>query len=288
MKYFYDAEFLEGKQRKTILGIPFGKTKPTIDLISIGIVCEDGREYYAISKDFNLKEAWNRWDGEFQEQSGYEKYHQLPKRKKYWIRENVLIPIFFELAEREFHNIHFKDEWTYEGKVVDLEVFKSNKNWTNNFTWLKKLIKKYGKTNISIAKEIKNFCYSDKQTIDFGGQILLGSFIPNEYPNIEFYGYYSAYDHVALCWLFGRMIDLPKGFPMYSKDLKQISDSSYSEAKRRYYNNPINEGKSFISELKLHPIYPKQSNEHNALADAKWNKDLFNFLEKIEYGTIIR
>ena len=57
MKYFIDTEFLEGTQKKW-----FGETKPTIDLISIGIVGEDGREYYAISKDFNIKEAWNRYD----------------------------------------------------------------------------------------------------------------------------------------------------------------------------------------------------------------------------------
>lgn len=27
--------------------------------------------------------------------------------------------------------------------------------------------------------------------------------------------------------------------------------------------------------------YPKQVNEHNAIADAKWNKDLYNFLINI-------
>ena len=37
MKYFYDTEFLEDGR--------------TIELISIGIVAEDGREYYAISED---------------------------------------------------------------------------------------------------------------------------------------------------------------------------------------------------------------------------------------------
>lgn len=37
MKYFYDTEFLEDGY--------------TIDLISIGIVCEDGREFYAVSFD---------------------------------------------------------------------------------------------------------------------------------------------------------------------------------------------------------------------------------------------
>lgn len=37
MKYYYDNEFLyDGR---------------TIDLISIGVVCEDGREYYAVNKD---------------------------------------------------------------------------------------------------------------------------------------------------------------------------------------------------------------------------------------------
>lgn len=40
MKYYLDTEFYED-----------GKT---IDLISIGVVCEDGREFYAVSKDAEL------------------------------------------------------------------------------------------------------------------------------------------------------------------------------------------------------------------------------------------
>ena len=42
MKYFYDTEFLEDGH--------------TFDLISIGIVAEDGREYYAVSKEAD----WDR------------------------------------------------------------------------------------------------------------------------------------------------------------------------------------------------------------------------------------
>lgn len=41
-RYYYDTEFLETGER--------------IHLISIGIVCEDGREYYAISTDLPEKE----------------------------------------------------------------------------------------------------------------------------------------------------------------------------------------------------------------------------------------
>jgi hypothetical protein len=62
MKYFIDTEFLEGTQDKRLLGIKYGKTPPTIDLISIGIVDDNNNIYHAISKDFNLWEAWNRYD----------------------------------------------------------------------------------------------------------------------------------------------------------------------------------------------------------------------------------
>lgn len=48
MKYFLDTEFIESSERKTI------------DLISIGIVAEDGRKYYAISTEFDpsLASEW--------------------------------------------------------------------------------------------------------------------------------------------------------------------------------------------------------------------------------------
>ncbi|GAB3081297.1 polyadenylate-specific 3'-exoribonuclease AS [Corynebacterium aquatimens] len=52
MRYFYDTEFIEDGS--------------TIELVSIGIVAEDGREYYAVSSEFD------------------------PARANHWVRENVL------------------------------------------------------------------------------------------------------------------------------------------------------------------------------------------------------
>lgn len=46
MRYFYDTEFIEDGS--------------TIQLVSIGIVAEDGREYYAVSTDFDSASA-NAW-----------------------------------------------------------------------------------------------------------------------------------------------------------------------------------------------------------------------------------
>jgi uncharacterized protein YjfI (DUF2170 family) len=54
MNYYLDTEFIEGQQSLRLFGIPT-KSLPTIDLISIGIVSQDGREYYAVSKTLILK-----------------------------------------------------------------------------------------------------------------------------------------------------------------------------------------------------------------------------------------
>lgn len=40
---------------------------------------------------------------------------------------------------------------------------------------------------------------------------------------LELWGWYSAYDHVCLAQLFGRMIDLPEFVPMWTNDLRQTA-----------------------------------------------------------------
>ena len=257
-KYFLDTEFLEGTQ-KTF----FGKSKPTIDLISIGIVAEeDGREYYAISKDFNLKEAWNRWQWNTNKNTC-----DIVKRV-YWIRENVLKHIWNELCS--FHigyNISHKHFGTQVRDTRHLAFSYKNLKW---------LIEKYGKTNKQIAEEVVVFVNSEsiKQT----GNCHTASQLTQEgvdtirkgYVEPQFYGYYCDYDWVVFCWLFGKMMNLPKGFPYYCIDLKQILDEQCIKLK---------ETAKTIKELNG---YPKQTNEHNALADARWNFELYKFLQTLK------
>src|SRR5699024_6475205 len=250
MKYYSETEFLEESQNKTFLNFKYGETKSTIDLISIGIVSEDGREYYAVSKDFNLKEAWNRYDVK-------------NNKKVYWIRENVLRPIF--------------DDWVHE-YLTPLD------NWKFTYRNFKKLLRKYGKSTQEISYEIRRFIYLMEthpsfihSTMDIWAEHLLTE------RKIEFYTYYGAYDHVVFCWLFGKMIDLPKGFPKYTKDLKQLLDE-YITNKLLPTENSNNLRKinlTFKQGLKLlknSKNYPKQVNNHNALYDAKWNKKLHEFI----------
>lgn len=189
MKYFIDTEFIEGFHKPI-----FGKRRHFIDLISIGIVCEDGREYYAISKDFNEKDA------------------------DLWVKENVI-------SKLPAKNINLSDPSISPRVKQESLLYKSN---------------------ATIRLELLDFfkCWRDQHFY-------------RAPEGIGVYGYFADYDWVLFCSLFGRMIDLPKGFPMYCRDLKQMmSDRGLgSDWKKR--------------------ACPEPENAHNALADARWNAELY-------------
>lgn len=68
-------------------------------------------------------------------------------------------------------------------------------------------------------------------------------------------GYYAGYNHVCLAQRFGEMINLPEELPMWSCDLQQW---------RNDLDNPT--------------LPPPNENEHNALFDARWIRDSYNWL----------
>lgn len=219
MKYFLDTEFIESFHKPL-----FGKRRHYIDLISIGIVAEDGREYYAISTEFDPKDA------------------------DPWVVQNVIN----KLPAR---NVSFYDSPRLRRDAL---LWKSN-------------------------KRIKN-------------DIL--EFIKGDTP--EFWAYYADYDWVLFCSIFGRMIDLPEGWPMYCRDLKQSIDkrvldciehgSGTPSMIRKYHEECKRLGGRFtvdfrggkfediLEDIKSEATYPKNEDDHNALSDARWNKQLYDFL----------
>lgn len=72
----------------------------------------------------------------------------------------------------------------------------------------------------------------------------------------ELWGYYADYDHVILAQLFGRMVDMPDELPWYTLDLKQ-------EMKR----------------LGVDQLPAQLGVQHHALADARWNKVVYDHLQ---------
>ena len=156
MKYFIDTEFNED-----------GKT---IELISIAVVAEDGREFYVVSDEFDANGCQE------------------------WVKTNVL------------------------PKLPPMEPGP----WDSR---------------LGIKQRLMEFIGDDASP--------------------EFWGYFADYDWVVLCQLFGRMIDLPKHFPMFCMDLKQW-------VKQRG--------------VKIKEAVPQPPGMHDALVDARWVRDAVNWM----------
>ena len=157
MRFFYDCEFIEDGT--------------TIELVSLGVVAEDGRELYVVSTEFD------------------------PERAGPWVRANVLprLPPPSSPAWRSRARIR-----------EDLLAFLSE--------------------------------------------------VPGTAP-IELWAWIGAYDHVALCQLWGSMPDLPRVIPRFTHELRQRWEDAGSPA-----------------------LPPKPADTHDALADARFNRDRFRLV----------
>ena len=154
MRYFFDTEFIDDGR--------------TIELISIGIAAEDGREFYAEVDDADI--PWERASA--------------------WVLANV-------------------------------------------------------RPHLGRGPRFRK--------ADLGAAI--AAFVAAGAGKPEFWAYVGAYDWVALCQLYGPMLNRPAGWPKLARDLKQLTFDVGN------------------------PTLPAQAaDEHHALADARWNREIFAFL----------
>jgi len=208
MKYYIDFEFSEYFTRDI-----FFKKKHVIDMISVGIVAEDGRTYYAISNEFSKL------------------------RCNDWVKRNVLTKLDKSIERKS-------------NKQIAAEIF----NFINPDLGFH--VSGYSNSDFRDPNSLMNQHF-DKHNVTCIND--------HYYANPKFVGYYCDYDWVLFCSLFGTMMDLPPGFPMYCIDLKQKFDEEQSFE---------------TSDLKKLDNYPKQiEDEHNALADAKWICELDKFFQ---------
>ena len=189
-RFFFDCEFIEGF-KKPINWLPssignFNKPYHSIQLITIGIVADDGREYYAVSNEFNPDDA------------------------NEWVRENI----FARLLSEHIQGLQgIRKQLTLgciEGKSIESNM-RLFQGW-------------FGKSNQQIAKEILqfvapyHFMKNEFKTANVAENqtTYLEKFSP------EFYAYFADYDWVLLCSLFGNMSELPTGFPNMCFDIQQM------------------------------------------------------------------
>lgn len=161
MRYFVDCEFIEDGH--------------TIDLLSIAVCCEDGREWYA------------------------ENGQADPSKANPWVQENVL-------------------PYLSGGGI---------RRWR-------------------IGHELREF---------------VGTDVP------EFWSWCGAYDWVAICQLYGAMVDKPTGWPNYCRDLQQEMD------------------RLGVTDDQLPPL---TGQAHNALDDARWHRHIWMYLTALERNQVTR
>lgn len=149
MRYFYDCEFLEDGHK--------------IDLISIGIVADDGREYYAVNHDAD----WDRIS------------------RHHWLCSNVVPSL--PLRDKPKRPSGLSNRTLFSIDTSDVRV---KPKWV-------------------IANEVREFLLAANPQQDAG--------------QVELWAHYGAYDHVALCQLWGSMTRLPKGIPMFTHDIMQAA-----------------------------------------------------------------
>ena len=135
---YYDTEFLEDGR--------------TIELISIGMVREDGAELYLVNRDMPVRRI----------------------RKHQWLMANVVPHLPKGHGDRR---LTVPERWLFD--YADPTV----------------------RTRAEIAARVRRFV--------------------TETTDPQLWAWYGAYDHVVLAQLFGRMIDLPTGIPMWTNDLRQ-------------------------------------------------------------------
>lgn len=148
-RIYYDCEFLD--------------TGSTIDLISIGMVAEDGRELYAVAEEIEAEPLYKRIG------------------RDRWLMANVVphLPLRAPDAIKQPHAQY--------------------KGWFHLDSDDNRIMPRR-----MIRNAVREFILAT--------------------PDVELWAWYGAYDHVALAQLFGRMVNLPDGIPMYTRDLRQEYD----------------------------------------------------------------
>lgn len=247
MNCYLDTEFTEGRQDKKFLGIKYGETKPTIDLISIGIKCDSGRTLYMVSKDFNFDAAW----------------------KDEWVRENVLQQIFGELSEKE--------PW-------DTNRFRFNRRnckfLVNKYGSTNEEIKESILELIEGDEDVKLYgYYSDYDHVVlsqlFGRMVDLPSNMPMYTTDLK-----QMLDEVVdkLDMYYGAHIwNAPPSNTIVGL-LSSLKNDRQEKDRRATFGEKISRIKELYD-------YPYNCQEHNALEDAIWNMSLHKFIEELSNKT---
>jgi hypothetical protein len=191
VRVYFDTEFIEDGR--------------TIDLVSIGMVREDGRTYYAQALSFD------------------------PAKASRWVEEHVLA----QLARCD-RSLSLTEEM--------LRHLASGRLCSSMCLW---------RSKAEIGQELRRFVATKPIWGERAGAP-------------EFWADYASYDWLVLCQIFGTMLHLPDGWPMFVHDVQQARQELTRGT-----------GETIVWPARAAVHLP----EHHALNDARDCQDRFDYIE---------
>lgn len=182
MKHFYDLEFLEDGR--------------TVELISIGIVSDDGNEYYAVNSDIQTDPDLHQRISEH-DFLAKEVIKHLPLVDDRKVAEQLKMAAmskrepFFEPSSKTYTDTATRLDWELDMTDIDVKP-----------KWV-------------IANEVQKYFLN---RLDHG----LHDEDMEDEGDVELWANYGAYDHVGLMQLWGPMIARPKNLPRFTHDLQHL------------------------------------------------------------------
>ena len=196
MNYYFNTQFYTSKEtlQHESAGLTKNFTMDITTLISIGITNGRGRDYTAISSEFDVDRAW----------------------KDDYIRKSVLRDIY--------------EEYRRTSNNPDI----NNLSWIWSLETMIKIIRLVGKPNHKIVREIQAYLLDSELDLDGETMVTLGSKweavihfqgVENEIrddalSDVKSNGYYTHQSWMNFYQLFGGFFKLPAGMRKYTIDLR--------------------------------------------------------------------
>jgi hypothetical protein len=140
--------------------------------------------------------------------------------------------------DAQLHRCHERDSWMRENVLAQLPSY-------GDKAWMSRQKIRQGVTLFTGSDDVRDALV---RTVE-----LDTLFVRDDKP--EIWAWYGASDWVTFYQLWGRLIDMPRHFPRRFRELKELADRVVDPA-----------------------LPPKPQGQHTAIADARWNRDVFNYL----------
>lgn len=279
LKYFIHCNFIEQMQRP--LGwLPtigkFNRLRLNLELISVSVLCEDGRRFFAVNNELKPRNVDERtakiiehlpWKktgmaGPVDKEDG-----SGEKDLRYWTGPNPVYKTKDEIGKSLFEFFQHNDSGVEHSIFIE-KMMDYNDDGAYFDRWRE------------THNALMTYQLTEKQEM----------YNQEFFAQPELYSYDAHRSWILLYSLYGKPSSVPKGYPEYIKSVRQLFDDTVTEITDRYFSyyskkgEPIERTYDEMWELNKKSLIQMDDYPHleksAILMDADWCKQLYDFVQK--------